>query len=708
MKIFPKQYWLPFVVGLSLNATAQSEEIRTLQEVTVTAKKGTDVEERRDSSAQKTIVGRKEIENMGVMTIGEVMSKLPGVEVSTGASAPRARGMTRDSVQILVDGERQSGGSLTVSGALGRLPSDDLERVEILRGSSAEFGGTAPLTINLVLKKALPKRSTEFKAGLGVRGAEPNYQFSWTKNGGEGGFGWSLPISLMWNNSPSRTAVERQSSTAGARTLWEQDSESGLTRLGHHSIAPRLTWKEGGDTLKVSPLFFYGPMSRNNYAMLDAYADPAAGTGLAYNGDRTSREGRLTRLIRLRMDGEKHLGESKLTVRAALNDNRRTLDVVRDAHDAANVLTTFTENTRSTEHEFNSALRWDRPVGLHLASFGMEHVRLARDENQSFGGSYVAQDSHAATQRESILWVQDEWSPQASFTLTGGLRAENMGLGADGLSQQHTGWLPSVAIRWEPVDKWMIRSSLGAGMKMPKVEEISNATVRSVAANTPVEADRRGNSNLRPERNVNFEAVLEHYFAEDAGVLGANLYVRSTRDFTERRVQLEGLRWVDRPWNEGDAMHWGIELDGKLRTDSLGWKNATVKAHLTLPHAQVDDVRLGIRRMARDTPRYVFSAGVDQGLPRLQSSYGISLQLSGRSETDIPGEQRSVVKARTTVDAFWLYQLTPQFKLRVSGQNLLATDSIKRNVMTAAANEWQLGTTETGYRNVMVMLEGRW
>jgi iron complex outermembrane receptor protein len=165
---------------------------------------------------------------------------------------------------------------------------------------------------------------------------------------------------------------------------------------------------------------------------------------------------------------------------------------------------------------------------------------------------------------------------------------------------------------------------------------------------------------------------------------------------------------VDRPYNEGRALHWGLELDGKLRTDTLGWKGATVKAHLTLPHAQVNDTRLGVTRMARDTPKYVLSAGLDESLPKLQSSYGVSLQLSGRSETDIPGEQRAFMQARTTLDAFWLYKLNSQFKLRLSGQNLLATDMVRDTAYISAGNTWQLRTVEDGYRTVMATVEGRW
>ncbi len=106
---------------------------------------------RKDASTQKVVFGHKEIENLSVMTVGEVMNKLPGVEIS--GTGQRARGMSRDSIQILVDGERLPGSAM---GSYARLPSSELERVEIHRGASAEHGGSSPLTINLVLKKALP------------------------------------------------------------------------------------------------------------------------------------------------------------------------------------------------------------------------------------------------------------------------------------------------------------------------------------------------------------------------------------------------------------------------------------------------------------------------------------------------------------------------------------------------------------------------
>ena len=158
-----------------LSSSSWAEETLKIQAVDVAGARD-EVEMRKDSATQKMVFGRKEIENLSVMTAGEVISKLPGVEV--GAGGTRARGMSRDSIRVLIDGEKQSGGTM---GAFTRMPASDIERVEISRGSSAEFGGSSPLTVNIILKKGVSKAATEVKAALGFKDGEPNEQLSWSE-----------------------------------------------------------------------------------------------------------------------------------------------------------------------------------------------------------------------------------------------------------------------------------------------------------------------------------------------------------------------------------------------------------------------------------------------------------------------------------------------------------------------------------------------
>lgn len=682
-----------------------------LPDISVNAKKDA-LSDQRISNTQKQVFDRKEIENLGVMTIGEVLTKLPGIDAGLangdGSPTPRARGMSRDSVDIRVDGERPAGGSRIVSGVIGRLPVGDLERVEILRGSSAEYGGSASVTINLVMKKALPKKSTAVKAALGLNDTTSTGQFTLTQTGGEGDFSWSLPVTLNLHRAPSERKINRETTVAGIRTLWEQERDDGFQTFREFVITPRMTWKSGRDSLTISPLLFDGLRRRENDTNLFAFTNPVDGTGFINDGERSSYERNHRQLMRLRAEAEKYFNDAKLSGRVALNHGENSANLVRNSYDVSHVLTKTLERSKNIENEVNTALRWDQPIDLHFLSAGAEYVRLSRHDNQDFGGSFVANNQHEASQSEGVLWLQDAWSPEDALTLTTGLRAESMRMSADGVSQQRTGWLPSIAVRWEPLDSWVVRSSLGAGLKMPRLDEISNATSRSIAVNTPVEADRRGNPDLKPERSVNFEVVLERYLAKDAGSIGANLYVRSTQDFTERRILQEGVRWIDRPYNVGDALHWGVEFDGKVKMDDFGWKGATVKAHLTLPRAQVNDNFLDIRRMAKDTPRYVLSMGLDQSLPKLRSSYGVSVQLSGRSETAVPTEQYGFTESRLLLDAYWLYKLSPQFNLRISGKNLLASDNKRNSQYISGADAWLSNTNDTGYRNLLVTLEGRW
>ena len=700
-----------FCMGLvgAIALPLQAADQLVVPEVSVTGKQDA-LTVRQQSNTQKVILNRQEIDNLGVMTIGEVLGKLPGVDMGgqgDGGSA-RARGMARESVDIRVDGERPAGGGRMISGVVGRLPAGDLERVEILRGSSAEFGGSAPVTVNLIMKKALSKKSTALKAGVGFRGDEPNTQLTWTENNGSGGFSWSVPVTLNLHRTPSGRSLLRQDYTAGTRTALEGERDDGLQTFREFVITPRLTWKKERDTFSLSPLFFDGRRVTETNSNLFAWANPADASGLMPDGDRANDEKNHRQLMRLRAEGEKFFGGSKLSGRMAYNYGKTDLDVLRQAHDAANVLTTTIERTRGSEREINSALRWDQPLGEHYVSISTEYVHLTRQEDQAFDGSFVDRQNHDASEREFVLWAQDEWTPVQSLTLTAGLRLEDMQYKADNAAHQETAWLPSLAVRWEPMERWVMRSSLGAGLKLPKLDEISNATTRSVTPNAPLEADRRGNPALLPERSLNFEWVLERYLAEEAGVLGANLYVRSTQDFIERRTLLEGVRWVDRPYNVGDALHWGWELDGKVRTDRWGWKGATIKGHLTLPHARVEDDRLGITRTARETPNYMLSFGLDQSLPAWNSSYGVSAQIAGRTDTDIPGERWGSTQARTLLDAYWLLKLNPKFNLRLSGQNLLGAETVRDQRLVDGANAWLLDTTDKGPRTLLLTLEGRW
>lgn len=691
-------------LSIATIASAVAQE-RMLSEITVSAEVS-DIEERRSSATQKTIINRREIEATGGLTVGEVLGKLPGVAAgmpsSDGTMALSARGMVRDSVQVLVDGERPAGNSRHSLLIISRMPAGELERVEIMRGASAEFGSSAPLTINLVTNRATRQETLSYKLAAGARDSEPLGQLSLTKQGRSGAWSWTLPLSISEYRSPIDKTTLRQNTAGGTPTLWQNDREKGTNTLQERYFAPKLNWKEGQSSFNIWPMIYYGEGQRKTQLERTQFADPVTETGLANVLQRNDKEDSRYRINRLRLEGETFAAGNKLSARLSLMDGSKNTDTTRDSSNDY-----FLESLRRDENEVNAALRLDRAWDEHLTSAGLEYVRLRRREAQDYTGDYVDSEVFRASEKQSTLWLQDEWALSSALTLTTGVRGESIALDTDESAQRHGALSPSIAARWDLDDGWLLRSSLGAAIKAPKLDEISNAQIRSINANSPLEPDRRGNPDLDPEKSVSLELNLEYYWPNETAVVGVNAYLRQTRDFIERRVAQEGARWVDRPYNEGDAQHWGFELDGKLKADTLGFSGASLRSHLTLPYGRVDDTRLGISRAPRELPSFIWTFGYDQNLPSLSSTAGLLLQRTGPIKTDIPSEQCADTGARSVLDAYWVRKLGRTTNLRFTLQNILGEDFTRTARYWSAGQQWQLGTTDSQPRAFMITLEGK-
>lgn len=698
---------------------AHAQDAKTLKEVTVTAESDADVQ-RYESVAQKVILDQAEIQSLGGLTISEVIRKLPGIDAgqhsADGAPAANARGMGRDAVQFLVDGERPSANARYALTTVGRMPSGELERIEIVRGASAEFGNAAPVTVNLVMRKAKAQAGSSLKASLGMRGDEPNGQFSFSQSGGSRNdtgeqFSWVFPISINHHGMPSERTVTREAFSTGTRNRWQEEAESSPYSLDELVLSPRLSWRDGGDSLTLWPSYYHNQGKRSGRFSRDAYANPALGTGLAADGGRQEVEVSQMHIARVRLEGDKRLSDGKLSGRLAVMQGQRNSDTDRVWTDSVAVQTRSRESLHRDENEILSALRWDRSLKGstdQLVSLGIEQTMHDRQDRQRVQGSGAFNGNYRGSSQQWSLWGQHEWTVGPVLSLTSGLRGEFVQLDSSGRAKQYQQLAPSVAARFQLRPDVLFRTSLGAGIKAPKLDEISGLTLRTASVNSPLEADRGGNPALQAERNINLEAALEKHLAGEAGVLGANVYIRRTSDFIERRVALENTRWVDRPSNEGTARHWGLELDAKLRSDPYGYKGGSLRTHLTLPKAMVDDQRLGIQRVARDLPEFQWTLGYDQSFPALKSTAGFQMIQYGKVRTEIPSELNSQQNPRTLLDVYWVRALDKQLNLRFEVQNIARADTHRMLDARAGNDEWLLRSRERGQRTFLVSLEGKW
>ncbi len=128
-----------------------------------------------EASVSTSVVTREEAEARGATSVAEVLETEPGVEIvpSLAGTEVRLRGLDPRQTLILVDGERVIG---RTDGALdlARIPVEQVERIEIVRGASSSIHGSDAIggVVNIITRGAPEGWTGEARLrALGVTGA---------------------------------------------------------------------------------------------------------------------------------------------------------------------------------------------------------------------------------------------------------------------------------------------------------------------------------------------------------------------------------------------------------------------------------------------------------------------------------------------------------------------------------------------------------
>ncbi|MFZ2395535.1 MAG: TonB-dependent receptor [Smithella sp.] len=172
------------------------DAIVTMEEIVVTATKIP--EKRKDIPHAVIIIDKKDIQTSGAKSIGELLANEPGVDWQSygnyaGASQEiHIRGMRGNATQVFVNGVNVGSPSVGVAD-VGKISIDNIERIEVVKGSSSLLYGSGAMagTINIITKS--PKRDKlDLKIGTGY-GSQNTYRVA-AENGMfvAGDFGYYL------------------------------------------------------------------------------------------------------------------------------------------------------------------------------------------------------------------------------------------------------------------------------------------------------------------------------------------------------------------------------------------------------------------------------------------------------------------------------------------------------------------------------------
>ena len=674
-------------------ADARSEQLKRV-EISGTA---SDESIRKASTASKIVITREEIEKFGDSTVGEVLKRLPGV--TTGGRPGRGgdvrmRGMGGGYTQILVNGERMPPGF-----SLDQLPPEQVERIEVLRAPTAEYGTRAVAgTINVVLREALKKKLNEFRAGVGFERGKLNPNISWSRNDGFGD-GHAYNISL---NAMRGERVDDVISDTRTRTLATSTDELQTTRGQNEdkreglNLTGRVQFKlSGTDSLAIQP-FFVTSKSESRSSITRTTTPTPVPLPLDFydrvdsQGDNRFTMGRLNAQWQTRPDSETRIevrgglgrasGSSHSLRRESLaGADTRLQDDSTDSRDDSWSLLGKVSRSLQNDHSLVAGLEGE---GTKRHQTRVTLVNGARDQDLADFGD----DLDASTTRFAA-YVQDEWNVGKQWDFYAGLRWEGIktessaaNYAANNNSSVFTP-LAHARYKLDASGRENIRMSLTRSYRSPQVQDlIARPSINRTEPHQINTPDRAGNPDLKPELATGVEIGYEKYLSK-GGLLSANLFARSIKNLMRNVTELETVpwsatpRWVSRPRNIGNATTTGLELEAKFRLDEYidDALPISIRSNLSFFTSKVDRIPGPDNRLDAQ-PKATANLGFDYRLRSLPLSIGASLNWTPSSTI-----QQSVLTEVTTsrklvTDAFALWNFTPAQSVRLSASNLTPLD----------------------------------
>ena len=332
-------------------------------------------DQRRNDSSGRLTVSREDIVRFGDVNVSALLRRQPGIAVVNGEV--RMRGMGSGYTQILIDGEPAPAGFTVDS-----LAPSMIERIDIMRNGSAEFGAQAIAgSINIIMRKnhARPQRELTLGAGS-ARGylVAPSAALRWASQ--QGDVAWSLGMELARPNFHyAETAYETESDAAGRLVNERISRASGSSATNKIALSPRLNWKLGGG----DSLAWQAVVERNRVHTAGCAAETLLKGAYTAYPDNCFGIDLMLKSVRSDVTWTRTIGPGKLVAKAGLNRNDRNADYLfTGAGSTATLARRVLSDALDHTTEVGGAGSVDDvDVGRHVAGFVGPLDRRALGEN---------------------------------------------------------------------------------------------------------------------------------------------------------------------------------------------------------------------------------------------------------------------------------------------------------------------------------------
>jgi outer membrane receptor protein involved in Fe transport len=578
-------------------------------------------------------------------SVNDMLDRIPGISTarsgggnsggpgSSGGSNRRGLGLGGD--QIMINGRRITGKENEGNSQLSRIPANQVQYIEIIRGTSGDLdvrGGNQ--VINIVLLEAESRNSIAWELNadhLHDGEIKPGAKVSLT--GQRGAFDYLLSIdteprweyrrgfeySFLTDGSPNDTVKRDQFTDSQPMTF--------SANLGYEFGANDIVHFNAQYNDSSAP-------GEEERAITDLLVSPAAVT---FENDHINHDNDFWEIggdyEHTFANGNRW--KSLFIINEKEDDRlRERFDVIGSSEVKDLFLSTF---NRYQEQIFRSSYSFDFSREQSL-EFGIERAQTTLDsalqlglnfgaagDPAVFGGLTPITDSDATVEEIRYeAFAVHNWQINSRMSLESTLIIENSEIKQSGdvsKSRDFDFVRPKVDYRFDITPALQFRATVE--------KDVAQLSFNDFTANINTGDDDQdaiaGNPELRQEQSWRYDLNLEYRFNEGNGVVSSNVFYHDLEDVIDK-VNVSPLGSIaSANGNIGDGERYGIKLDGSLRMGMINLPELLITSSVQVEDSSVTDPFLGIDRRLNRHGRGRYSLGFRHDLTARNINYGLNV-----------------------------------------------------------------------------------
>ena len=603
----------------------------------------------------------------------DMVSRIPGFSINQNNSV---RGFSGAVGNVLFDGSRPASKDDSLSGLLQRIPADQVERIELIRGSAPGVDMQGYSTVINVIRRQTTSRQIAAYAGAFIFDDGryiPNFGIELSGSSGQRQYSFALNTSTSLSDSVGSGILRRYSPTGSV--LFEDRIESESDGDG---LSARGRWQQplfGGEVEVTGNAGFYDfKFEQNQYGaagdrFLTDSADGRQGEfGMRYSrpfSERVRGEGRFIQRLRQQTGAQIFVGPGVQQV--------------------------FDYDNTSGETIARASMTFEHSEDLTFEG-GAEGAFNFLDAQQALtvGGAPIPlpSDSVRVEELRGEVFGQSTWRPTETLTLEGGLRIERSTISQSGgsdLEETFTFLKPRAVLTWTPTERDQLR--LRVEREVGQLNFGDFAASAELANNVVI----AGNADISPQSAWVYEAAWERRFWEE-GVITATVSHERLSDVIDVIPVTDGVDVFSAPGNIGDGTATGFSLEATIPTDRFGISGGQLTTSWEWRVSEVTDPTTGEeRRISGQRPEEFFTR-FTQDIDSWRMTWGVEYQPWGE-DTVYRIDQVSHFRFRDYASAWVEYKPTDQWTLRAQAWMLGSYDQT-RTVFTGPRDTDPVNYTE--------------